>query len=92
MVNQKLDRVEWVGEMTRGVYDGFEAFNVRAKGVTTKATGTVIERAHLERPGFSADGSGTAGNRNVKVEPLPGSLLTWMAPLWARMIPSTARS
>src|SRR5262249_8622241 len=37
---KKLDKVEWMGELTRGVYDGFEAFNVRAKGVTTKKDGT----------------------------------------------------
>jgi len=54
-----LDRFDWEGELTRGVYDGFEAFDVRAKGVTTKKDGTFIERAHLQRPGFSADGSGT---------------------------------
>ena len=56
---KKLDRFDWVGELTRGVYDGFECFDVRAKGTTTKAGGTIIERAHLERPGFKADGSGT---------------------------------
>ena len=54
-----IDRVDWVGELSRGVYDGFEAFNVRAKGSTVKKTGTVIERAHLERPGFSAEGTGS---------------------------------
>lgn len=56
---KKDDRFDWVGELSRGVYDGFEAFNVRAAGTTTKKDGTTIERAHLERPGFSADGSGT---------------------------------
>jgi hypothetical protein len=62
---KKTDRVDWVGELSRGVYDGFEAFNVRAKGTTTKKNGTIIERAHLERPGFSADGSGSVTAANL---------------------------
>ena len=62
---KKLDKVDWVGELTRGVYDGFEAFNVRAAGTTTKKTGTVIDRAHLERPGFSAEGAGSVTAANM---------------------------
>lgn len=62
---KKNDRFDWVGELSRGVYDGFEAFNVRAKGTTIKATGTTIERAHLERKGFSAEGSGAVSADNI---------------------------
>lgn len=60
-----IDRVDWDGELSRGVYDGFEAFHVRAKGTTVKKTGTVIERAHLERPGFSAEGSGSVSANDL---------------------------
>ena len=58
-------RFEWEGNLTRGVIDGFEAFNVRAKGVYSDAKGMVIERAALERPGFKASGSGTVDPSDV---------------------------
>ncbi|HET6350232.1 MAG TPA: translocation/assembly module TamB domain-containing protein [Candidatus Krumholzibacteria bacterium] len=60
-----IDRFDWQGELTRGVYDGFECFDVRAHGVTTKADGTTFDHASLRRPGFRAEGSGSVSASNM---------------------------
>ncbi len=59
------ERFDWEGDLSRGVVDGFECFDVRAKGVFTEAAGIVIERASLRRPGFRAEARGTADENDV---------------------------
>jgi hypothetical protein len=59
------ERFDWEGDLSRGVVDGFECFDVRAKGVFTEATGIVIERAAMRRPGFRAEARGTVDVNDV---------------------------
>jgi autotransporter translocation and assembly factor TamB len=59
------DRFDWEGNLTRAVVDGFEAFDVRGKGVFTEAHGLTIERASLRRPGFRAEATGTVDENDV---------------------------
>jgi hypothetical protein len=62
---KSLERYEFEGELPRAVVDGFECFDVRAKGVSEKKTGIVVERASLRRPGFRAEANGTASPDDV---------------------------
>jgi autotransporter translocation and assembly factor TamB len=63
--NKRQERFDWEGDLSRGVVDGFECFDVRAKGVFTEAAGITIQRASLRRPGFRVDGSGSVSPDDV---------------------------
>jgi hypothetical protein len=60
-----VERYAWRGDLSRAVVDGFEAFNVSGEGVYEEASGMVIRRLSLERPGFRAEGKGTADTSDV---------------------------
>ncbi|HEX6790926.1 MAG TPA: translocation/assembly module TamB domain-containing protein, partial [Candidatus Krumholzibacteria bacterium] len=62
---KKQERFDFEGVLDRAVVDGFEAFDVAAKGTQTEATGIQIERASLRRPGFRAEANGTVDPENV---------------------------
>lgn len=59
------ERFDFEGELSRAVVDGFEAFDVRAKGVSTEAGGIVIDRASFRRPGFRVEGAGAVSPEDV---------------------------
>ncbi len=59
---KRASRYEWWTDLTHAVVDGYESFAVQGDGVWEDATGLLIRRAALDRPGYHVTGSGTVSS------------------------------